>query len=516
VLTLLIASAITLVWIAQTPLPYTIDDVGDLTGSCAVFDRFTVEYGPVYRGLYCAFSLPFPDLMLAFDMKQAAVIVLLGMLAYGLLRRYAVMPLVAAGFALWFVLTLLRFNGTSEFAFLLALAACLSAARGSTPGWAGFFLLMTAAFLVRPEYLLGIVGGIGVLLPLRWLRALDPPTAPRPSALPLFVGGVCLLGCSLLYVSGSEPGSRSWVAFGQHFALNYQQAHRYAGETWSEWETVIAQEFPTSQSVAEAARENPTAFTWHLGYNAVRRFPGALITAVLPTALHAESALMNVLRGGPLLIGLIALAGLGLWKGGPLPGSLRPVLALAPIPLTSFLVMPGARHLLPWAPLLLVGAAWGVQWLLTCRAPWRTLTAGIAGGVLLIGLAGTLITYGAALTTPQPSLRAAVNMLRQEATPAQPVRLLTAFGSNRLCALVGDDRCVPLEWRASDVPSDYAADTQPNWILVSADWQQRTAVQNDPLMRRFLSEPQAFGCQTELVTRDGFDLLHCTPAFRLP
>jgi hypothetical protein len=107
-------------------------------------------------------------------------------------------------------------------------------------------------------------------------------------------------------------------------------------------------------------------------------------------------------------------------------------------------------------------------------------------------------------------------MLRQEATPAQPVRLLTAFGSNRLCALVGDDRCVPLEWDVSDAPSAYAADTQPNWILVSADWQQRTAVQNDPLMLQFLSEPQAFGCQTELVTRSGFHLLQCTPAFRLP
>jgi hypothetical protein len=516
VFTLLIVSAITLIWIAQTPLPYTIDDVGDLVNSCGAFHQLTVEYGPVYRGLYCAVTSLFPDLILAFDMKQAAVIVLLGMLAYGLLRRYAVLPLVAAGFALWLVLTLLRFNGTSEFAFLLALAACLSAARGSTPGWAGFFLLLSAAFLVRPEYLLGIVGGIGVLLPLRWLRALDPPAAPRPSALPLLVGGVCLLGCSLLYVSGSEPGSRSWVAFGQHFALNYQQAYGYAGETWSEWETIVAQEFPTSQSIAEAARENPAVFAWHLGYNAVRRFPGALTVAVLPTALHTDSALLHVLRGGPLLIGLVVLAGLGLWKKRPLPGSLRPVLALTPIPLTSFLVMPGARHLLPWAPLLLVSAAWGVQWLLACRAPWRTLTAGVAGGVLLIGLAGTLITYGAALTTTQPSLRAAVDMLRKEATPEQPVRLLAAFGSNRLCALVGQDRCIPLEWDVSDVPSVYAADTQPNWILVHPDWQQRTAVQSDPVMRQFLEEPQAFGCQRELVTRGEFHLLHCPPAFRLP
>jgi hypothetical protein len=73
-----------------------------------------------------------------------------------------------------------------------------------------------------------------------------------------------------------------------------------------------------------------------------------------------------------------------------------------------------------------------------------------------------------------------------------------------------------LEWDVSDVPSVYAADTQPNWILVHPDWQQRTAVQSDPVMRQFLEEPQAFGCQRELVTRGEFHLLHCPPAFRLP
>jgi hypothetical protein len=320
----------------------------------------------------------------------------------------------------------------------------------------------------------------------------------------------------MLYIFGPTAKDRSWVAFGQHFTLNYQQFHQLPGEPWSEWERFVAQEFPTSQSVVAAAQENPQAFIWHLSYNGLRRLPGGIIMAVLPTVLHADSAAKNVLLGGPIVVGLIGLAVLGRWKGPPLHRSARPLLALSVIPLASLLVMPKARHLLPWVPLLGVLAAWGLQWLLTQPPPWRSLAAVLAGGLLLIGTVGTLVHFLPGFADTQPSMRTAIGVLRQEATQEQPVRLLTAFGGERICALVGSDRCVPLTWTASDVPSAYATRHEPNWILVSPDWNQRTIIQNDPPMRAFLAAPEPFGCHAELVTQRGVALLRCTPAFQLP
>jgi hypothetical protein len=232
--TLLIALLLTVSWLAQAPLPYDIDDMGDLTHGCASWHSLNITYGPLYRAFYCALSTLWPDLVVVFDFKQVAMMLIPGGLLYVLLRRYAILPMLAAGFSLWFVLSLLRFNGTSEFAFALALLACISAARGKTAGWIGFFLLLTLAFLVRSEYALGIVGGILLLLPLsqsRQTAPLDNPAAASSSAqsaaprTALLTGVLCFSLCIGLYLAGPTSNDRFWVAFGQHFALNYQETN---------------------------------------------------------------------------------------------------------------------------------------------------------------------------------------------------------------------------------------------------------------------------------------------------
>jgi hypothetical protein len=426
----LLAVATLVSWTLRAPFPLLNDDVAYLGSACAMASLDSLEWGPAYAAAYCALRKVVPDPFVAFWLKQAMVLLLGGVLVAAVGRRHGLGPVVAPLAGLWCVLALLSPNGTLESAFVLCLGACLCASSDTPVGWAGFFLLMGFAFLVRTEYVIGIAAALALVVGRGYRR----PPAVRGAAL---AGILVLASCLALAWGARGDRGRSWFAFGQQFAVNHSEAFGTSTDPLVDWPRIAAQSFPASDSILEAARENPRVFFWHVRYNLSVRVPRALARLLLPVPFAANwpSPWAAGLGAGAMIAVLAAAFGGARQTRSPSGPSLVPLMALTAIPLVSLVFRPQARHLLPLLPLLVVlaGRALGAPF----RGGGLAALRAACACLLLGGLAAPWATW--AMTAPDRALEARLRVLR-EAARTRPVRVRASWYADRICALVGP-RC---------------------------------------------------------------------------
>lgn len=522
---ILAIGATVLIWALQVPFPLRDDEIMYLVSHCNQPWATPVQWGPGYKAFYCAISGLFPTFSLALYVKSAMVVLLTSVTLFSIALLLRVRPAVAAAISLSFTLTMLPFehvNSTPEFAFLLAAMACLCPLVVSRPaGWYGFFLLTAMAFLVRPEYVLALVNG---LLLLGW-QASGKWRSRMPMrqthVLPMLVGGVCLAFCVLYYVAGTQvPVDRTWVAFGQHFALNLKATTDMPGDTWLQWQTFVASAFPSSQSVAEAARENPAMFGWHLGYNLLHRLPTGLQSRIIPPFGYGQHWLNSSMLRFIILGIMLLVAAVGFWswqwRDPAIRSRLAVLLVLLPIPLVSLLVMPHSKHMLPLLPLLVVLIGWGIEQCWASRfVVLKALPVALAL-VLVVGSASFLFATIPHLTNPQPSPDDLVADMQAHAAAGQPLHILSAaqLGS-RMCQLaeIEQELCTGVTLPPNVIPSQFAQQERVNWILVDSMLRDNSAVQSDPVMQVLLNDAAQCGCQADPPMRGDFLLIRCYPTF---
>jgi hypothetical protein len=421
-------------------------------------------------------------------------------LVHQLCLRFRLGPVLAALSALWCVLALLSVNGTVEFAFLLGLMACLCVASNERAGWVWFFAFMGLAFLVRPEYLVGVASALALLF---WRR-------DRALRWGQIAGAVVLAGCLFLaWESGAAGRGRSWFAFGQQFAVNYAAAHELAGDPLVEWQSVAAQAFPTSGSIAEAVRENPRAAVWHLGYNVFVRVPRAVagVLVPVPSFVAWRFPWREMLAAAVVVAALLATFA-GVRSSHLRSPHLAPLLALATIPSVSLVFRPQARHFLPLLPLAVVLVGTALRPGAEERHP--RLGGGLRAvfiGVLLLGLASPWVHWARMPPLPGVSLDGWIRSLRHDARRGR-LRLLASWYADRACALVGPD-CRAVS------PADFIDGHEVDVVLIGPDWAARPDVQGDPRVRAFVSRPEDFGCDAGTSTPEGFRLVRCRPPLKL-
>src|SRR5690606_6606023 len=61
--------------------------------------------------------------------------------------------------------------------------------------------------------------------------------------------------------------NRTYLAFGQHFAINWTAWNDEDFKTQQDWEVIYEETFGSTDSVVIAALENPTQFIRHVGTN---------------------------------------------------------------------------------------------------------------------------------------------------------------------------------------------------------------------------------------------------------
>jgi hypothetical protein len=109
----------------------------------------------------------------------------------------------------------------------------------------------------------------------------------------VLVSLVLLASGSALVVWGlgspKGKGDRAIAAFGQHYALNRNNAGARTENPWHHWELYVRDDFGDSKTLGEAWEANPRAFLWHVGTN-VRTVPSVLRAAAAP---HIDLTLLG-------------------------------------------------------------------------------------------------------------------------------------------------------------------------------------------------------------------------------
>jgi hypothetical protein len=162
----------------------------------------------------------------------------------------------------------------------------------------------------------------------------------------------------------------------------------------SQYEPIVAADFPTARSIAAAARENPAAFAWHVGHNA-RLLPLRLawfweLADYLPQLMRVGLASA---AGAVLVVGAFALA----WRPRRLSPRLRGWLPIwipvgASFAAAVLLIHPRDHYLVPFS--FFVVATLASAWSAISRRPERRIgdyasAAGLAAAIALLALLPT-------------------------------------------------------------------------------------------------------------------------------
>ena len=171
----------------------------------------------------------------------------------------------------------------------------------------------------RQPHPAGVVPGLPDLLCRRVGIALVQVLRGAVRPLRLVVPVLVLLGggLGLGWLFGVPMGSRPFMAFGQHYAVNVATATDSSFNPWIHWESFVRADFGSAQTVGDAWRTNPRAFLWHLGVNAAT-LPAALGNMVtlgldLPRRVSLVVASFFILAGIAGGVGL--LRGCGIHRG---------------------------------------------------------------------------------------------------------------------------------------------------------------------------------------------------------
>lgn len=451
------------------------------------------SWGPLYAVWYRALSGVQPDRVGLYYLNCRVLTIALPLLLYAVLRRLRLSGGAPAWIAFFFLIcsaNLPSFPKPSHFALVLILLSLILAMRkGKTPDrrWASVGALVAA--YVRPEFFLTFV-----LMVLLWSREVlvSDRRFREGAGLGTVVGLSLLLLFTLGFPVGGDDG-RDFVAFGQHFALNWTRWTGSSLNPWTEWEAIVSRNFGDAHSLAGAFRSNPQAFVKHALSN-LANTPRELLAQF---SYHANVLLPNSPGSAKVerfaLLGLAAFClfragrGVGWRRALETQGTLLALLAcyLVPSFLSTMLIHPRSHYLLTPGVLIVLGAGA----FLSDREEREVPT-----GWARIALTGALMLF---LTPRVPALPPEG---RPNANTAAFIRSLgigkeTPFlEAEGGCGLYLDDRFRRVA--ASRKRSDFAAFLKGEGIamvIVTDRLKDDPGFREDGTWRAFLDHPEASG-----------------------
>ena len=345
------------------------DETIYLDGARHLGERFLplAESSPLYPMWYRALGVFQPDPLKLYFLGWFVLTAASPVALYALARRSGA-PLftavaVASVWALSSAATTWPF--VSKFAALvLALGALASTyARDARVGVALSSAALSAAACARPELFLPAAGFAALVVAWcfvglargRGRRRSAALAGALVAALPPF-----LLRAAFGRLSDPFAYGRQFFAFGQHYALNVVEDRRLPLDPWTSWRTLAREAFPSAESIAAAARENPEAFAWHVKRNA-SLLPGAVRDLISP--LPHEPGLLRAAALAALIVTAVwALAGVAARRAPRLPARLLrwlPLLLVVAVTTggSALLVYPRQHYVLPLTFLVLAAVA---------------------------------------------------------------------------------------------------------------------------------------------------------------
>jgi hypothetical protein len=261
------------------------------------------QNGPLYSLWYRLLIILTGDTVAAYFWNMRFVMVGLPIALYIALRSYRVTPLIAVMVSLLLLRGYITFGlGTKSaqvcmMLFMLGLILCSQMDR---PYWR--WLVMALATLVmsyvRPEFFISFV--LSFLIFTGCLIYYFKKSVSLKERILIF--GILLAIVLCIYVVGIPlVGGRSFLAFGQHYAVHWVSWHHDLRNPWTHWNDIVSIDFGAATSIAQAALANPTAIGRHIltnlrdfAPNVVGIFMGSYPFQVAPIALMLCGILVSI------------------------------------------------------------------------------------------------------------------------------------------------------------------------------------------------------------------------------
>jgi hypothetical protein len=226
------------------------------------------ENGPLYSAWYLVLSLLTTDKVNLYFLNYKISIVSLPILVYVFLRKSG-SGVIKSTLLAWFILishgNLYVWPRVSHFALnMILLVLIVNKGRKS---WIHFSIIGSLGALIlsyiRPEFFLSFI-----IFSLVFLASLVTKI-PKQKKINLRLFTIYFLASFLLINLFNLPiaGNRSFVAFGQHFSINWITWTKNQMNPWTDWEEIIPLNFADSNNILEMLRKNPVIFVKHLGTN---------------------------------------------------------------------------------------------------------------------------------------------------------------------------------------------------------------------------------------------------------
>ena len=261
------------------------------------------QNGPLYSLWYRLLTLLSGDAVVAYFWNMRFVMIGLPMVLYIALRSYRVTPLIAVMVSLLLLRGYITFGLGTKSAqvcmtlFLLGLILCCQMNRLYWR-WLVMALATLAMSYVRPEFFISFV--LSFLIFTGCLIYYFKKSVSLKER--ILILGFILATALCIYIVGIPlAGGRSFLAFGQHYAVHWVGWHHDLRNPWTHWNDIVSIDFGAATSILQAALANPIAFSRHIGTNlsdfapnVVGIFMGSYPFQVAPIALMLCGILVSI------------------------------------------------------------------------------------------------------------------------------------------------------------------------------------------------------------------------------
>ena len=234
------------------------------------------EYAPGYQLWYYGLSKLVPDPIHLYHANYRILICLFVAFFFVALRQLRVGSLLAFLAAVYALnsFSMLVWPYCSSLAATTLMAAVAAAAffRSLTSKLAVLTAGLLVAAYVRPELFLASIAILSCLTIccvtslIKRRESIAATTGSLIFGVSVFCLAVATLG-NPFAGKPNEQGSRTFIAFGQHYAYKVVMDSGEQEDPWTRWQSIAGRDFGDAKSVAGALAANPTAFTWNIFAN---------------------------------------------------------------------------------------------------------------------------------------------------------------------------------------------------------------------------------------------------------
>lgn len=227
--------------------------------------------GALYSLWYYCLSLVEPDALNLYYVNAKLLTIFGPLLFYVFLRTIGIPVLPSIIVPFFYLISkanLPVIPKPSHFALMVALVFLIIASKLKSNLWSLAVICIGSLFVsfVRAEFFLSYIIFVGLFIVVIIKRSNADKESLKKSVFPaMLLLLVSLVSLSIFGLPFNQ--ARAFMAFGQHFSLNWVKWTNSDMHSWLEWQEIISKNFGDSNTIMQAIKNNPWLFTRHVTAN---------------------------------------------------------------------------------------------------------------------------------------------------------------------------------------------------------------------------------------------------------